>query len=53
MGLLQNTDLRHSEERSDEESYSIEILRRSAPQNDEKESFRNNPIIRYRQRYDN
>ena len=43
MGLLQNVDLRHSEERSDEESRREEILRFA--QNDGKRPFRNSPIM--------
>ena len=43
MGLLQNVDLRHSEEQSDEESPREKILR--SAQNDGKRPFRNSPLI--------
>ncbi len=44
MGLLKNNHLRHSEERSDEESRRSEILRFA--QNDEIRSFRNSPKVK-------
>ena len=44
IALLQNADLRHSEEWNDEESRREEILR--SAQNDRKMLFRNSPLMK-------